>query len=264
MIDRLAALSADAVAPLLVKSPASRETRRSRRRRSPARRSRTRRRPRNRRPVRRPRNRRSRLPRKPSSAQGSQESGRLRVAVRRVTGAPGDGATALARAVTSVLRQQDLTIVEPGGKADFVHRRRGFDRSGRAGQTARQDRVARPQTRTAPSSARSARKTMFRAACLSGSVGRCRVCRRGRGRRGIVAGVRARRAARDFGRPFRRRSRRGAGRSSGTERQPRAAGRRRDFATRRFRRKSREDKGDTMMARTADRACWRWRSRRLA
>jgi hypothetical protein len=48
------------------------------------------------------------------------ESGRPRVAVRGVTGAPGDGATALARAVTSVLRQQDLTIVEPDGKPDFI------------------------------------------------------------------------------------------------------------------------------------------------
>ena len=37
-----------------------------------------------------------------------------------MTGAPGDGAASLARAVTSVLRQQDLTIVDPGGKADFT------------------------------------------------------------------------------------------------------------------------------------------------
>ena len=50
----------------------------------------------------------------------SQESGRLRVAVRRVTGAPGDGGTSLAAAVTGFLRQQELTIVEPGGKADFT------------------------------------------------------------------------------------------------------------------------------------------------
>ncbi len=48
------------------------------------------------------------------------KTGRPRVAVRGVTGAPGDGATALARAMTSVLRQLDLTIVEPGGKADFI------------------------------------------------------------------------------------------------------------------------------------------------
>jgi hypothetical protein len=48
------------------------------------------------------------------------KSGSLRVAVRRVTGAPGDGATSLARAMTSVLRQQDLTVVEPGDKADFT------------------------------------------------------------------------------------------------------------------------------------------------
>jgi hypothetical protein len=49
-----------------------------------------------------------------------QESGRLRVAVHRVTGAPGNGASALAGALTSVLRQQDLTIVDPGGKADVT------------------------------------------------------------------------------------------------------------------------------------------------
>ena len=49
-----------------------------------------------------------------------QESGRLRVAVRRVTGAPGDGGTSLAAAITGFLRQQELTIVEPGGKADFT------------------------------------------------------------------------------------------------------------------------------------------------
>jgi hypothetical protein len=42
------------------------------------------------------------------------------VAVRRTTGAPGDGAASLAGAVTSILRQQDLTIVDPGGKADFT------------------------------------------------------------------------------------------------------------------------------------------------
>jgi hypothetical protein len=54
-----------------------------------------------------------------ADAARKQESGRLLVAVRRVTGAPGDGATALAGAVTSVLRQQDLTIADPGGKADF-------------------------------------------------------------------------------------------------------------------------------------------------
>ena len=41
------------------------------------------------------------------------------MAVRRIT-APGDGATSLAGAVTSILRQQDLTIVDAGGKADFI------------------------------------------------------------------------------------------------------------------------------------------------
>jgi hypothetical protein len=51
---------------------------------------------------------------------GKQESAPIRVAVRRVTGAPGDGDTALARAVTSVLRQTDFTLVDPGDKADFT------------------------------------------------------------------------------------------------------------------------------------------------
>jgi hypothetical protein len=58
-----------------------------------------------------------------SSATGparNEETGRIRVAVRRITGAPGDGATSLAGAVTSILRQQDLTIVDPGGKADLT------------------------------------------------------------------------------------------------------------------------------------------------
>jgi hypothetical protein len=48
-----------------------------------------------------------------------QENGRIRVSLRRVTGAPGDGATSLARAVTSVLRGRNLLVVDPGGKADF-------------------------------------------------------------------------------------------------------------------------------------------------
>jgi hypothetical protein len=47
------------------------------------------------------------------------ENGRPRVEVRRVTGAPGDGGTSLAGAITNFLRRQDLTLVEPGGKADF-------------------------------------------------------------------------------------------------------------------------------------------------
>jgi hypothetical protein len=49
-----------------------------------------------------------------------QESRRTRVTLRRVTGAPGDGATSLARAITNVLRQQNLVIVDPGGKTDFT------------------------------------------------------------------------------------------------------------------------------------------------
>ena len=59
------------------------------------------------------------IPPTAASPPRKQDSGRLRVAVRHVTGAPGDGGTSLAEAVTSFLRQQDLTIVERGGKADF-------------------------------------------------------------------------------------------------------------------------------------------------
>lgn len=59
---------------------------------------------------------------KPADAKpaGKQENRPIRVELRRVTGAPGDGDTALARAVTGVLRQQDLTLVDPGDKADFT------------------------------------------------------------------------------------------------------------------------------------------------
>ena len=44
---------------------------------------------------------------------------RVRVMVGKVSGAPGDGATSLAAAVTSVLRRQDLAIVTDGKKADL-------------------------------------------------------------------------------------------------------------------------------------------------
>jgi hypothetical protein len=131
MVERLAALSADAVAPLLVKdTPAAKlaaraapisgptepdtalpglpppkppvpEPNTASLDRAPAR------------PA---------VPVTPAAAipARKRESGPRRVTVRRVTGAPGDGATSLARAVTSVLRRQDLTIVDPGGKADFT------------------------------------------------------------------------------------------------------------------------------------------------
>jgi len=42
------------------------------------------------------------------------------IAVGKVTGAPGDGGTALAAAVATVLKRLDLTIVEDHGKADLL------------------------------------------------------------------------------------------------------------------------------------------------
>lgn len=79
-VERLAALSADALAPLLAdEAPAAS------------------------------------VPGAAPAANG----GRVRVAVGKIAGAPGDGAKSLATAVATVLRQQDLTIVEGGGKADL-------------------------------------------------------------------------------------------------------------------------------------------------
>jgi hypothetical protein len=54
-----------------------------------------------------------------AQAAPQKQTGPIRVALRRVTGAPGDGGAALAKALTNVLRQQDLTIVDAGGKADL-------------------------------------------------------------------------------------------------------------------------------------------------
>jgi len=45
--------------------------------------------------------------------------GRIRVAIGEISGAPGDGSTSLATAVTAVLRKQDLAIVEKGQPADL-------------------------------------------------------------------------------------------------------------------------------------------------
>ena len=132
MIERLAALSAGAVAPLLVKEPPEPAIPNSppspepipgpdapppglpgRNRRFPSW------------PRRSPRvadlaSAKPASPRRRPTRQRKQESGRLRVAVRRVTGAPGDGGTSLAGRRQRVLRQQDLTVVEPGGKADVT------------------------------------------------------------------------------------------------------------------------------------------------
>jgi len=47
-------------------------------------------------------------------------AGRTRVAIRDIRGAPGDGAKSLAAAVATVLRRQDLAIVENGQPADLT------------------------------------------------------------------------------------------------------------------------------------------------
>ncbi len=132
MIDRLAGLSADAVAPLLVKTPGTTKlaglaapisgpTEPDGALPGPP-------------PLKPPASEPATGPppdlssatpavSKPPAEAGSAakpKNGRPRVIVRRVTGAPGDGATSLAGAMTTVLRQQDLTIVEPGEKADFI------------------------------------------------------------------------------------------------------------------------------------------------
>jgi hypothetical protein len=53
------------------------------------------------------------------SAAPAPEGGRVKVAVGKIGGAPGDGAKSLAAAVTSVLKRLDLAIVGDGGKADL-------------------------------------------------------------------------------------------------------------------------------------------------
>ena len=45
---------------------------------------------------------------------------RTSIAIREITGAPGDGATALAAAVAAVLRKQDLAVVDDGQPADLT------------------------------------------------------------------------------------------------------------------------------------------------
>lgn len=55
----------------------------------------------------------------PVAATASAEAERLRVAVDKVSGAPGDGATSLAAAVAGVLQRHNLAIVVDGAKADL-------------------------------------------------------------------------------------------------------------------------------------------------
>jgi hypothetical protein len=55
----------------------------------------------------------------PVEAAKDSQGGRTRVAIRQISGAPGDGGTSLATAIAAVLQRQDLTIVETGQKADL-------------------------------------------------------------------------------------------------------------------------------------------------
>ena len=75
LVDRLAAASAEAVAPLLQEQAPAAQT---------------------------------------------VESGRTRVAIGEVKGAPGDGSQSLAKAVAAVLKKQDVAIVDDGKQADLV------------------------------------------------------------------------------------------------------------------------------------------------
>ena len=55
----------------------------------------------------------------PAAAPPAREEEGVRVAVGRITGAPGDGANALATAVAAVLRRQNVRIVAADSKADL-------------------------------------------------------------------------------------------------------------------------------------------------
>jgi len=54
------------------------------------------------------------------AAKTASDSGRVRVAVNAVNGAPGDGGKSLAAAVAAVLKRQDLAIVEKDQKPDLI------------------------------------------------------------------------------------------------------------------------------------------------
>ncbi|HTT80674.1 MAG TPA: hypothetical protein VMF86_13425 [Stellaceae bacterium] len=55
----------------------------------------------------------------PAAPPPTPEAGRIRVAIGKVVGAPGDGASSLQTAITAVLQRQNLAIVARGGKADL-------------------------------------------------------------------------------------------------------------------------------------------------
>ena len=90
-IDRLAALSAEKLAPLLQTEAPTREAS------SPG-------------PTSPPR----------TATSAAPYDRRLRVAVGKISGAPGDGGKSLAAAVAAVLKRQELTMIGDAGKADLV------------------------------------------------------------------------------------------------------------------------------------------------
>ena len=60
-------------------------------------------------------------PRAEAAAVKTDEAGRMRVAVRPLSGAPGDGAKSLANAIATVLKRQDLTVIDnANAKADVI------------------------------------------------------------------------------------------------------------------------------------------------
>ena len=58
-------------------------------------------------------------PRAEAAAAKTNEAGRTRIAIRPLSGAPGDGAKSLANAIATVLKRQDLTVIDnANAKAD--------------------------------------------------------------------------------------------------------------------------------------------------
>ena len=60
-------------------------------------------------------------PKEKPLAAGENPPGRVRVAVRKISGAPGDGDTSLAQSVAAVIKRHDLDVVDPRtGKPDLA------------------------------------------------------------------------------------------------------------------------------------------------
>ena len=60
-------------------------------------------------------------PRAETAAAKTNEAGRTRIAIRPLSGAPGDGAKSLANAIATVLKRQDLTVInDANAKADVI------------------------------------------------------------------------------------------------------------------------------------------------